>query len=295
MWRILQQERARRYVLATGETHTVRNSSSWLSSHRPPIACVAMATTDRAAAAHRPGGGGDRRSYRRPTEVTCCSATPQALSKLGWRTYELCGAGAEMVEADRLVMKNMGAKNAMSSSYTLRNKRVWVAGTVASSAAPLIRRLQRRLRASDGPRESVDLARPDQSSAGWPAKPQAVFLAAARVGGIYANDTRPRNSSTKPDDPEQRRGGFAARRRREADAVGSSCIYPRLAPQAHPEAALLTGPLERPTNGMRWPRSRHQAWPGYRRNMAATFVSVMRPISTSGHNFDLMQSQSCRR
>ena len=52
----------------------------------------------------------------------------------------------------------------------------------------------RALQLLTAPRDTVDLRRPDQVE-GWmaAAKPQAVFLAAARVCGIYANDTRPAN------------------------------------------------------------------------------------------------------
>src|SRR5712671_6677438 len=82
---------------------------------------------------------------------------------------------------------------AMSSSYTLRNKRVWVAGDRGLVGSALVRRLQREgCELLTAPRESVDLRRPDQVER-WmqETRPQAVFLAAARVGGIYANDTRP--------------------------------------------------------------------------------------------------------
>ena len=81
----------------------------------------------------------------------------------------------------------------MGPSYTLRNKRVWVAGDRGLVGSALVRRLQREgCELLTAPRESVDLRRPDQVER-WMAEtnPQAVFLAAARVGGIYANDTRP--------------------------------------------------------------------------------------------------------
>ena len=81
----------------------------------------------------------------------------------------------------------------MSPSYTLRNKRVWVAGDRGLVGSALVRRLQREgCEIVTAPRDQVDLRRPDQTEQ-WmaAARPQAVFLAAARVGGIYANDTRP--------------------------------------------------------------------------------------------------------
>ena len=80
-----------------------------------------------------------------------------------------------------------------SPCYALRNRRVWVAGHRGLVGNALLRRLEREnCEVVVAPRESVDLRRPDQVER-WMAdvRPQAVFVAAARVGGIYANDTRP--------------------------------------------------------------------------------------------------------
>src|SRR4029078_655556 len=81
----------------------------------------------------------------------------------------------------------------MNPSYTLRNKRVWVAGHRGLVGSAIVRRLEREGCAGvTAPRESLDLRRPEQLER-WmrEVRPQAIFLAAARVGGIYANDTRP--------------------------------------------------------------------------------------------------------
>jgi len=79
-------------------------------------------------------------------------------------------------------------------------------------------------------------------------RPQVVFLAAARVGGIHANDTYAGDFirdnlliQTHVIDSAQRHGT------RRFVFLGSSCVYPRLAPQPMREEHLLTGPLE-PTN-----------------------------------------------
>ena len=79
-------------------------------------------------------------------------------------------------------------------------------------------------------------------------RPQYVFLAAAKVGGIEANRSRPAQFirdnlqiQTNVIDAAYRNGT------RKLLFLGSSCIYPRLAPQPMPEDSLLTGPLE-PTN-----------------------------------------------
>jgi GDP-L-fucose synthase len=79
-------------------------------------------------------------------------------------------------------------------------------------------------------------------------RPEAVIMAAARVGGIHANDTRPgefiRDNLLIQDNviDSAHRAGVA-----KFVFLGSSCIYPKLAPQPLKEDYLLTGPLE-PTN-----------------------------------------------
>ncbi len=79
-------------------------------------------------------------------------------------------------------------------------------------------------------------------------RPDQVYLAAAKVGGIHANNTYPaefiRDNLAIQTNVIHAAHGAGARR---LLFLGSSCIYPREAPQPIPEAALLTGPLE-PTN-----------------------------------------------
>ena len=115
MWRILQQDEPDDYVLATGETHTVREFVE-LAFHQigQPIDWRGEGDDEQ---------GCCRRTgrvlvaidgyYRRPTEVDLLLGDPaKALAKLGWRhRTSFRELVAEMVEADRLVMKNMGAKN----------------------------------------------------------------------------------------------------------------------------------------------------------------------------------------
>ena len=78
------------------------------------------------------------------------------------------------------------------------------------------------------------------------AAPEYVFLAAAKVGGILANDTYPADFilqnlqiQTNVIDAAYRQGA------KKLLFLGSSCVYPRLAPQPMAEDCLLTGPLER--------------------------------------------------
>jgi len=115
MWRILQQDKPDDYVLATGETHTVREFVELAFHHiGRPIAWHGSGDGEQGRC-HRSGRVlvAVDSSYRRPTEVDLLLGNPaKAISKLGWRhrtTFpELV---AEMVEADRLVMKRMGASN----------------------------------------------------------------------------------------------------------------------------------------------------------------------------------------
>src|SRR5690349_20221574 len=98
-------------------------------------------------------------------------------------------------------------------------------------------------------RQDVDLRRQDDVEA-WIAanKPDAIFIAAATVGGILANATRPAEFLYDNLAIETNISHAAWRAGVEKLLLlGSSCIYPRLAPQPMVEEALLSGPLE-PTN-----------------------------------------------
>jgi GDP-L-fucose synthase len=98
-------------------------------------------------------------------------------------------------------------------------------------------------------RDELDLRRQGDVERFFAAeRPQYIFLAAAKVGGILANDTYPADFvrdnlqiQTNIIDAAHRSGA------RKLLFLGSSCIYPRLAPQPIKEECLLTGPLE-PTN-----------------------------------------------
>jgi GDP-L-fucose synthase len=98
-------------------------------------------------------------------------------------------------------------------------------------------------------REQLDLTRQEQVERFFAAeRPTHVFLAAARVGGILVNDREPADFIR--DNLQIQTHVIDSAWRNEARKLlflGSSCIYPRLAPQPMPEECLLTGPLE-PTN-----------------------------------------------
>lgn len=183
----------------------------------------------------------------------------------------------------------------MNPSYTLRNKKVWVAGHRGLVGSALVRRLQSEdCEIVTAPRETVDLRRPDQVEK-WmrDVRPEAVFLAAARVGGIHANSTRP--AEFIHDNLVIQTSVVEASRKAGVEKLllmGSSCIYPRLAPQPIPEDALLTGPLE-PTN--EWYAVAKIAGiklgQAYRRQYGCDYISVMPTnLYGIGDNFDRMQS-----
>lgn len=138
----------------------------------------------------------------------------------------------------------------MAEKLSLEGARVWVAGHAGLVGSALVRRLKdERCVVLTVPRSDVDLRRQEQTER-WvaAAKPDFVFLAAGRVGGIHANAAFPAdfiydNLAICTNVMEAARKAGV----RKLLFLGSSCIYPKLAPQPIPESALLTGALE-PTN-----------------------------------------------
>jgi GDP-L-fucose synthase len=143
-------------------------------------------------------------------------------------------------------------------------------------------------------RHSVDLTN-QQAVATWlnQARPQAVFLAAARVGGILANDSFPAEFLYENLMIEANIIQAAWNAGVEKLLfLGSSCIYPRRAPQPIPEDALLTGPLE-PTN--QWYAIAKIAGiklaQAYRKQYGCDFISAMPTnLYGPGDNYDLATS-----
>jgi GDP-L-fucose synthase len=134
--------------------------------------------------------------------------------------------------------------------FSLAEKRVWVAGHRGMVGQALVRRLAAEsceiLTINRG---SVDLRRQEEIEA-WMShtRPQAVFMAAATVGGILANSSYPGNFLY--DNLMMATNVIEASRRVGVDKMiflGSSCVYPKFAPQPIREEMLLSGPLE-PTN-----------------------------------------------
>jgi GDP-L-fucose synthase len=179
--------------------------------------------------------------------------------------------------------------------YPLKGKRIWVAGHRGMVGSALVRRLEREdceIVVAD--RGTVDLRRQSEVEAFVAdRKPQAIFMAAAKVGGILANDSRP--AEFIYDNLMIEAHVTDAAFRNEVEKLlflGSSCIYPKMAPQPIPEDALLTGPLE-PTN--EWYAVAKIAGiklaQAYRRQYGCDFISAM-PTNLYGpeDNFDLATS-----
>jgi GDP-L-fucose synthase len=139
-------------------------------------------------------------------------------------------------------------------------------------------------------REEVDLRRQEAVERWMTAhRPQAVFVAAATVGGILANSTRPAEFIYDNLAIETNIVHAAWKSGVEKLLLlGSSCIYPRLAPQPMTEEALLTGPLE-PTN--EWYAVAKIAGlklcQAYRRQYGCDFISAMPTnLYGPGDNYD---------
>ncbi|MDE8650487.1 GDP-L-fucose synthase [Novosphingobium album (ex Liu et al. 2023)] len=179
--------------------------------------------------------------------------------------------------------------------YSLAGKRVFVAGHRGMVGSAIARRLAREdcVVLTVG-REELDLI--DQAAVrAWFARerPDAVFLAAARVGGILANDTYP--ADFLYDNLMIEANIIEAAFRSEVSKLmflGSSCIYPKFAEQPIREDSLLTGPLE-PTN--EWYAIAKIAGiklcQAYRRQHGRDFISAMPTnLYGPGDNFDPQSS-----
>ena len=132
-------------------------------------------------------------------------------------------------------------------SYSLAGKRVWVAGHRGMVGSAIARRLAREdCEILTAGRDQLDL-KDQRATLDWIAreKPDAVFLAAAKVGGILANDSYPADFlyDNLVIEANIIEGSYRAGVEKLL-FLGSSCIYPKFAEQPIVEEALLTGPLE---------------------------------------------------
>ncbi|WP_082504081.1 GDP-L-fucose synthase [Methylobacterium sp. Leaf111] len=172
-------------------------------------------------------------------------------------------------------------------------RKIWVAGHNGMVGSALVKELELKnenvLKVS---RSDLDL-RDQASVTGWLIrnKPDSVIFAAAKVGGIHANDTLP--ADFLYDNIVLATNVIHGAHVAEIDRLvflGSSCIYPKFAPQPIQEDALLTGPLE-PTN--EWYAIAKIAGiklcQAYRKQYGRNYISIM-PCNLygEGDNFDLM-------
>jgi GDP-L-fucose synthase len=183
----------------------------------------------------------------------------------------------------------------MTVTFPLDGRRVFVAGHRGMVGSALMRRLaSESCELLTAGRRDVDLRRQTDTEAWFErARPDAVFVAAATVGGILANSMQPADFLY---DNMMIAGNVIESARRVGVKkllyLGSSCIYPRLAPQPIPEEALLSGPLE-PTN--QWYGIAKIAGlklcAAYRRQHGCDFISAQ-PTNLYGpqDNYDLQSS-----
>jgi GDP-L-fucose synthase len=177
-----------------------------------------------------------------------------------------------------------------------KDSRIYVAGHRGLVGSAIVRRLQLEGYGNLLLRTHAELDLTDQRAVldfFRKQRPEQVFLAAARVGGIMANDTRPAEFirdnlliQTNIIDGAQRAGSS------KLLFLGSSCIYPKHAPQPMREEHLLTGELE-PTN--QWYAVAKIAGikmcQAYRRQYGFNAISLMPTnLYGPGDNFDLAGS-----
>lgn len=181
-------------------------------------------------------------------------------------------------------------------AYDLKNKRIYVAGHRGMVGAALIRRLKKEDPADIliATRNEVDLI-DQRATTDWlvKIKPDCVFVPAAKVGGIYANDTYPANFiyenimiACNVIHASHHVGV------QKLLFLGSSCIYPKYADQPIKEQSLLTGPLE-PTN--EWYAIAKIAGiklcQAYNKQYGDNFISAMPTnLYGPGDNYDLQTS-----
>lgn len=184
----------------------------------------------------------------------------------------------------------------MPENFSLDGRRVWVAGHRGLVGSALLRRLAAEpvseiITASTS---EVDLRRQDETEQFVrDQRPDVAIIAAARVGGIGANSQF--QADFLYDNLMIAANTIEAARRAGVEktvVLGSSCIYPRLAPQPISEEALMTGPLEATNEGYAVAKiAAVELAKFYRRQHGMNIISLMPTnLYGPGDNFDLGSS-----
>lgn len=169
-----------------------------------------------------------------------------------------------------------------------KDSKIYVAGHRGMVGSAIVRELERQGYGNIITRTHAGLDLTDQRAVNRffeEEKPEYVFLAAAKVGGIEANSTAPADFMYENMMLEMNVIHAAWRNGcRKLEFLGSSCIYPRMAPQPMPESCLLTSTLERTNEAYALAKISGLKYCEYlNRQHGTDFISVM-PTNLYGPN-----------
>lgn len=169
-----------------------------------------------------------------------------------------------------------------------KNAKIYVAGHRGMVGSAIVRELQRQGYTNIITRTHSELDLTNQAAVDTffaEERPEYVFLAAAKVGGIEANDSAPADFMYMNMMLEMNVIHAAWRNGcRKLEFLGSSCIYPRMAPQPMPESCLLTSALEKTNEAYALAKISGLKYCEYlNRQYGTDFISVM-PTNLYGPN-----------
>ena len=320
MWLMLQQDTPDDYVLATGEAHSVREFVElafactgrqivWRGRGVDEVGICAPLRPE--AGAGRPAllpADRGRPAAGRPEQGARAArlAPPHRLRRPGARDGRGRPGRGQARGPQRPGLSGMSQAREeggprVQRRFQLAGRRVWVAGHRGMVGSALLRRLAREeCEILTVARQDCDLRR-QAAVERWlaDARPDVVVIAAAKVGGILANAASPAaflydNLMIAANVIE------AARRARVAKLLflGSSCIYPKLAPQPMRRSICSRASSSRPTSGTPMAKiAGIKLCQAYRRQHGCDFISAMPTnLYGPGDNFDPDdRATSCRR